>query len=80
MNPENIDYYSIYSFLVEKYGEPSVVDQKKSLWEDDRVRFILERPLTLKYIEVSVFKKIIENREKKEALSEKIREQFIRAF
>ena len=80
MNPEKIDYYSIYSFLVEKYGEPGVVDQKKSLWEDDRVRLILERPLTLKYIEVSVFKKIIENREKKEALSEQIREQFIRAF
>ena len=80
MNPEKIDYYSIYSFLVEKYGEPSVVDQKKSLWEDDRVRLILERPLTLKYIEVSVFKKIIENRGKKEAVSEEMREQFIRAF
>jgi len=80
MNTDNIDYYSIYSSLVEKYGEPKIVDQKKSLWEDDRVRFVLERPLTLKYIELSVFKKIIENRNKKEAMSEEIRERFIRAF
>ena len=80
MNSENIDYYSIYSSLVEKYGEPIMVDQKKSLWEDGRVRLILERPLTLKYIEVSVFKEIIENRDKKEAISEEIRERFIRAF
>lgn len=80
MNPENIDYYSIYSSLVEKYGEPSLVDQKKSLWEDDRVRLVLERPLTLKYIELSVFKEIITNRNKKEAISEEIRERFIRAF
>ena len=80
MNPENIDYYSIYSSLVEKYGEPNTVDQKKSLWEDDSVRLILERPLTIKYIELSVFKEIIENRNKKEAMSEQIRERFIRAF
>jgi hypothetical protein len=80
MNPENIDYYSIYSSLVEKYGEPSMVDQKKSLWEDDHVRLVLERPLTLKYIELSVFKEIIESRNKKEAMSEEIRERFIRAF
>ena len=80
MNPDKIDYYSIYSSLVEKYGEPSTVDQKKSLWEDDRVRLVLERPLTLKYIELSVFKEIMENRNKKESMSEEIRERFIRAF
>lgn len=80
MNPENIDYYSIYSSLVEKYGEPNIVDQKKSLWEDDHIRLILERPLTIKYIELSVFKEIIENRNKKEVLSEEMREHFIRAF
>ena len=80
MNPENIDYYSIYSSLVEKYGQPSIVDQKKSLWEDDRVRLILERPLTLKYIELSVFKEIIQKRQKKESMSEETRGRFIRAF
>lgn len=80
MNPENIDYYSIYSSLVEKYGEPNIVDQKKSLWEDDHIRLILERPLTIKYIELSVFKEIIENRNKKGVLSEEMREHFIRAF
>ena len=57
-----------------------MVDQKKSLWEDDHVRLVLERPLTLKYIELSVFKEIIESRNKKEAMSEEIRERFIRAF
>ena len=80
MNTENIDYYSIYSSLIEKYGEPRAVDQKKSIWEDDRVRLILERPLTIKYIDISAFKEIIENRNKKEVMSEEVRERFIRAF
>ena len=80
MNPENIDYYSLYSSLVDKYGEPSFVDQKKALWENDRVRLVLERPLTVKYIDTAVFNEILASRTKKQALSDEVRQRFLNAF
>jgi len=80
MNPENIDYYSIYSSLVEKYGEPGLVDQKKALWENDRVRLVLERPLTIKYIDTATFNEILAARSKKRAVSDEVRERFVNAF
>lgn len=80
MNPNNIDYYSIYSSLIEKYGEPNLVDQKKALWENESIRLVLERPLTIKYIDLSVFNEILASKTKKEVLSDEVRERFINAF
>ena len=80
MNPENIDYYSIYSSLIEKYGEPGLVDQKKAIWENEGVRLVLERPLTIKYIDTAVFNEIIASRNKKNALSDEARADFVNAF
>lgn len=80
MNSQNIDYYSIYSSLIEKYGEPGLVDQKKSIWENEGVRLVLERPLTIKYIDTAVFNEIIASRTKKAALSDEARENFVNAF
>ncbi len=80
MNKENIDYYSIYSSLTEKYGEPILVDQKRAVWENDRVRLILERPLTIKYIDTITFNEILTNKIKKKAVSEQARDSFINAF
>ena len=80
MNPENIDYYSIYSSLIEKYGEPGLVDQKKAVWENEGVRLVLERPLTIKYIDTATFNEIIATRTKKAALSDEARTNFVNAF
>ena len=80
MNTNNIDYYSIYSSLIEKYGEPNLVDQKKALWENENIRLVLERPLTIKYIDLSVFNEILASKTKKEVLSDEVRERFINAF
>lgn len=80
MNPDNIDYYSIYSNLIEKYGEPGFVDQKKAIWENEGVRLVLERPLTIKYIDTATFKEIVASRTKKTALSDESRQDFVNAF
>lgn len=80
MNQENIDYYSIYSSLMEKYGDPGFVDQKKAVWENEGVRLVLERPLTIKYIDTAVFNEIVASRTKKTALSDEARTDFLNAF
>jgi hypothetical protein len=55
MNTDIIDYYSIFTALREKYGEPADLSPRQSVWEDGGVRLALERPLTVKYIDLEVF-------------------------
>jgi hypothetical protein len=58
LNPEKIDHYSVYSQLVSKYGEPSLLDPKEARWEDASIRMAIERPLTLRYMDMKVFAKL----------------------
>ncbi|HET7838329.1 MAG TPA: hypothetical protein VFL04_01130 [Rectinemataceae bacterium] len=60
LNPDRIDHYSIYTSLVAKYGEPNSLDPKESRWEDGAVRMALERPLTLRYMDLAVYSKLKE--------------------
>lgn len=80
LDPEKIDYYSVYSHLVEKYGEPSSLDPRKALWGDEKVTLSLERPLTVKYTDVETFKKLLDSDTTKKAASDIAREGFINDF
>ena len=80
LDPEKIDYYSVYSHLVEKYGEPSSLDPRKAVWGDEKVSLSLERPLTVKYTDVEAFKKLLESDTTKKAASDIAREGFINDF
>lgn len=58
LNPDRLDHYSVYSDLVSKYGEPLSLDPKEARWEDKGVRMALERPLTLRYMDMKTFDKL----------------------
>ena len=55
VNQEKMDYYSIFTTLCEKYGNPTDFNPQKAIWKSDEVTFSLEKPLTLKYIDNEVF-------------------------
>lgn len=55
VNPEKMDYYSIFTKLTEKYGEPTSFSPQAATWKDDEVTMSLEKPLTLKYIDNKIF-------------------------
>ena len=55
INPERMDYYSIFTKLVEKYGEPTSFSPQAATWKNDEVTMSLEKPLTLKYIDNKLF-------------------------
>jgi hypothetical protein len=59
LNTGMVDHYSIFTDLVEKYGQPSYLDPKVAVWESDDIRVSIERPLTVKYIDKKVFDDII---------------------
>ncbi|MCR4578911.1 MAG: hypothetical protein K5681_01045 [Treponema sp.] len=56
INPQRMDYYSIFTKLTEKYGQPDSFDPNSASWKNDDVTMSLERPLTLKYIDNEIYK------------------------
>ncbi len=59
LNTSIIDYFSVFSRFVEKYGQPSWLDPRMAVWEIDETRVSIERPLTVKYIDKIVFDDIV---------------------
>ena len=54
LNPLTLDYYTLYTTFVERYGEAKFLSPEISTWEDGTVRLMLEKPLTLKYLDIAV--------------------------
>jgi hypothetical protein len=77
LNPDRIDHYSIYTSLVAKYGDPALLDPKEARWEDTSTRMALERPLTLRYMDMKVFEKLKESAGAKESAKELDRQGFL---
>ncbi|UTC76558.1 hypothetical protein E4O04_00380 [Treponema sp. OMZ 799] len=80
MDTDKIDYYSMYSALTSKYGEPLSIDPKRAVWKNETVSMILERPLAIKYIDLKVFNELLEKSQTDKAYSDILREEFINDF
>lgn len=63
---DKVDHYTLYSSLSSKYGEPASIDPKEARWEDGSVRIALERPLTLRYMDLAVYRSLNESGAAKE--------------
>ena len=73
LDTERIDHYSVFTSLVKRYGEPVSLNPHESVWENEETRISLERPLTVKYIDMEVFREIVG-----ESRAEASREVFMR--
>lgn len=80
MDTEKVDYYSMYTSLTEKYGEPSLLDPKKSQWIDSACILSLERPLTIKYVDKPVFDTLLTESSVQKAQFDILRDAFIKEF
>lgn len=59
INKDKIDYYSMFTTLSKKYGNPTSLDPLKATWEDDEITMILEKPLSIKYIDKSTYNQLL---------------------
>lgn len=55
INTQKMDYYSVFTTLKNKYGEPDSFNPQAAIWKNDEVTMSLEKPLTLKYIDNKIF-------------------------
>lgn len=51
LNTRLLDYFSFFTSFSKKYGNPVRLDPSKAEWEDGTTLLILEKPLTVKYLD-----------------------------
>lgn len=77
LDPGRMDHYSTYTTLAGKYGEPGYLDPKESRWEDGTTRIALERPLTLRYLDLGVLAALRDASLARESVEELERRDFL---
>lgn len=80
LNPEQISYYAMYTTLTKKYGDPVALDPSSARWESAAVRMTLEKPLTVKYIDMPLFQRLQKEGTAQDALQGLTRDKFLENF
>ncbi len=80
LNPSKVDHFAVFSSLTEKYGMPTDINPKRSSWEDSSVLMSLERPLTLKYVDAAVLKKMQDESGVQKTVEEKLVDEFLNSL
>jgi hypothetical protein len=80
LNTGMMDHYSMFTNLVEKYGQPSFINPREALWETEDTIITLERPLTIKYIDRKAFDDIISESALIQSRRVKERQEFLDEF
>ncbi len=80
LDAQKLDHYSLFSTLTAKYGQPTSLSPDESVWQSDPVRFSLERPLTVKYIDNKTFAAILAKGGAQKDLDQISREKFLEQF
>ncbi|MCF0241425.1 MAG: hypothetical protein HUK25_02240 [Treponema sp.] len=77
VNKEKMDYYSIFTTLCKKYGEPVMLNPSKAVWKSDEITMSLEKPLSLKYVDNKVFEELQNKSTVPEGPTQMTREMFL---
>ncbi|MCR4735495.1 MAG: hypothetical protein K5829_10880 [Treponema sp.] len=77
MNTDKLDYYSVFTTLTNKYGQPDYFSPTQAKWSDDSVTMILEKPLALKYIDNKIQKELQNYSNIQKSATELTKEMFL---
>jgi hypothetical protein len=76
-NPDQLDYYGLYTEFVSRYGDAVFLSPEEAMWENAAVRLVLEKPLTLKYLDKPVIEALQKEAGIQQAVQEGSRADFI---
>ena len=77
LNQQKMDYFSVFTALNKKYGEPVEFSPNRCLWQDSSVQLALEKPLTLKYTDLAVRKELEDKSFVEDSTEEKLASEFL---
>jgi hypothetical protein len=77
MNPNYIDYFTLWKTLSDRYGQPTDLNPMRSIWEDDTTRLQLEHPATLKYLDTAIFNELLGRSNTEQSTIDRSRDRFL---
>ncbi|MDR1506477.1 MAG: hypothetical protein LBI67_05180 [Treponema sp.] len=80
LDPDMVDHYSVFTTLREKYGDPGSLNPAEAVWQNGETRVSIERPLTVKYIDMATFSRIIDESAAEESSQVFLRQRFLDEF
>lgn len=80
LNPEKVDHYSVFTRLSERYGKPGSLSPRESVWSDGSVSVALERPLTVKYLDLAVLENLKRTGQARQSWEDLSRQDFLDSF
>ncbi|MFO7780746.1 MAG: hypothetical protein R6W94_03900 [Spirochaetia bacterium] len=80
LNGSRLDYFTMYTELEGKYGQPAFFEPSQVVWDSDDVRMSLEKPLTVKYVSRPVFDSLVASGEMERSQRDLSREDFLEQF
>jgi len=80
LNMKEVDYFSMFTTLSEKYGQPAYLDPSAAVWNSEEIRLSLEKPLNVKYIYLPVFNQLRDQGKAEEGILEYSRRGFLKEF
>ena len=80
LNIKEVDYFSMFTALSEKYGSPTYLDPSAAVWNSEQIRLSLEKPLSVKYIHLPVFNQLRNQGKAEEGTLEYYRKEFLKEF
>jgi len=80
LDPSQIGFYALYTTLTAKYGDPASLSPEEIVWQSDRYRLSLERPLSVKWIDRQSFDQIKEAGKAQESERSLSRDEFLKEF
>ena len=80
LDRQKLDYFTMFSTLTEKYGDPDALSPSDAVWSSEEVRFSLERPLNIKYIDRRVFEALRDQGKAEKDLRDLSKQNFLKLF
>ena len=80
MNTQKVDFYSMFTTLRDKYGEPQSLNPDCVVWKTDEITLQLERPLSVKYIDNETFDMLKTASTIEKSYEEKNQQDFLSEF
>ena len=75
-----IDHYSVFTSFIRRYGEPVSLNPSEAVWESEDTRVSIERPLTIKYIDRTIFDRLVQDSRDLQNRQLFLREEFLAEF
>lgn len=80
VNLNQMDYFTFYQHFQGLYGDPVSLDPSRSIWEDGATRLILEKPLSIHYLDIPTMEIILEGGRILDSAEEFARDRFLENF